>query len=72
MVEKGELDCYKLIDGKEIIVKSYSAGDAFGELALLYSMPRQASIISQTDCVLWSLDRETFKSVVRDSAIEKK
>lgn len=30
MVEEGEFDCYKKINGKETFLKTYTTGDAFG------------------------------------------
>jgi cAMP-dependent protein kinase regulator len=37
---------------------------SFGELALLHSAPRAASIIARTDGYLWALHRAAFKKVV--------
>lgn len=37
---------------------------SFGELALLHSAPRAASIIAKTDGYLWALHRAAFKKVV--------
>ena len=37
---------------------------SFGELALLHSAPRAASIIAKTDGSLWALHRAAFKKVV--------
>jgi cAMP-dependent protein kinase regulator len=45
------------------------AGEAFGELALLYNAPRAASIKAKTDSVLFSLDRETFNNIVKEAAM---
>ena len=39
-------------------------GDGFGELALLYSSPRSASILATKTTFLWYIDRKTFRSVV--------
>jgi CRP-like cAMP-binding protein len=41
----------------------------FGELALLYNVPRAATITAIEKCVLWSLDRETFNNIVKDAAM---
>lgn len=45
-------------------------GDGFGELALLYSSPRSASILATKTTFLWYIDRKTFRSVVTNM-IEK-
>jgi serine/threonine protein phosphatase PrpC/CRP-like cAMP-binding protein len=37
---------------------------AFGELALMYSAPRSASIVAQADGHLWALHRSAFRSVL--------
>jgi len=52
-----------------MFLKEYQPGEAFGELALLYNAPRAATIVSKTDCILWSLDRETFNHIVKDAAM---
>ena len=46
-------------------LKVYHPGDSFGELALLYNAPRAATIISKTNSVLFSLDRDTFNNIVK-------
>ena len=49
---------------------SIKEGQGFGELALLYSAPRSASIKAVTSCYLWFIDRKTFRSAV-ESMTEK-
>lgn len=44
--------------------RSIEPGEGFGELALLYSAPRSASIKAQKASTLWFIDRETFRSAV--------
>jgi len=40
--------------------------------ALLYNMPRAASIRAETDGSLWALDRQTFRKIVLKSAFQKR
>ena len=54
------------VDGEE--VAAYGAGQNFGELALLYSAPRAASVIADTDGILWSLHRCFFRKFVKKNA----
>jgi cAMP-dependent protein kinase regulator len=53
-------------------LKDYVAGDAFGELALLYNAPRAATITAKSDCILWVLDRDCFTHIVKNSAIKRR
>eukprot|EP00549_Striatella_unipunctata_P010962 CAMPEP_0118704850 /NCGR_PEP_ID=MMETSP0800-20121206/19501_1 /TAXON_ID=210618 ORGANISM="Striatella unipunctata, Strain CCMP2910" /NCGR_SAMPLE_ID=MMETSP0800 /ASSEMBLY_ACC=CAM_ASM_000638 /LENGTH=717 /DNA_ID=CAMNT_0006606859 /DNA_START=123 /DNA_END=2276 /DNA_ORIENTATION=+ len=47
------------------------AHPSFGELALMYSAPRAASIIAQTDGHLWALHRYAFKQVLAQKSERK-
>ena len=72
IVESGDMSCSKVINGAETFLKKYGPGDVFGELALLYNAPRAATIKSDTDCELWSLDRGTFNHIVKDASQKKR
>jgi cAMP-dependent protein kinase regulator len=72
VIESGALDCLITKDGAEVVVKTCEAGDAFGELALLYNAPRAASVQAKDRCVCWKLDRETFNHIVKDAAAKKR
>lgn len=54
------------------MVKQYFPGDSFGELALLYNAARAATVVAKTKCIIWSLDRETFNIIVKDSSMKKR
>ena len=74
VVENGSLSCTKLFKGQEAptFLKKYEAGEAFGELALLYNAPRAANIVADSESHLWCLDRETFNHIVKDSSRKRR
>jgi len=53
-------------------VMTYDNEGNFGELALLYNMPRAASIKAETAGSLWAMDRQTFRKIVLKSAFQKR
>lgn len=67
VLEEGELDVFR--DGVTEAVASYqNPGQYFGDLAVLYNAPRAATVVSKTDCKLWSIDRNTFNYLVKNAA----
>ena len=69
LVVEGELRCEK--GGST--VAHFSAGDYFGELALLTKRPRIATVVAETDVVVRVFDRREFSSLLDDSpAITRK
>jgi cGMP-dependent protein kinase len=66
VVQTGTLEIY--IRGKDgemaKVGNNLGAGSSFGELALMYNTPRAASIRTSTDCVLWEIDRASYRGIL--------
>ncbi|XP_078040017.1 cAMP-dependent protein kinase type II regulatory subunit isoform X1 [Augochlora pura] len=74
VIEKGQYEVYvKDQDtGIESMIHVYDNSGAFGELALLYKMPRAASIKAITNGTLWAMDRQVFRRILLKSAYKKR
>ncbi|CAD8182738.1 unnamed protein product [Paramecium pentaurelia] len=74
VVAQGQLDCFRRFskDQEPKLIKQYQSGDMFGELALLYNAPRAASIQSNTESVLFALDRSTFNAIVKEATVKRR
>ena len=53
-------------------VLQFDGKGSFGELALMYNMPRAASVLAVTDGTLWAMDRRSFRRIVLQSAFRKR
>jgi glucose-6-phosphate 1-dehydrogenase len=56
----------EVLDGSGKHLATLQEGDFFGELALLFSQPRAASIRAVTPCDLFVLDKADFDRVAKD------
>lgn len=74
VTESGTLDVFVARPPKNEPVKvvSYGANSSFGELALMYNAPRAATIVTTSNCVLWALDRVTFRRILMDATSRKR
>lgn len=67
VVESGKFTV--IVDGKP--VSQIGEGSSFGELALLYNAPRQATVRADSAAVVFSLDRESYRFMIAQSASDK-
>ncbi|MCA1900461.1 MAG: cyclic nucleotide-binding domain-containing protein [Chloroflexi bacterium] len=68
MILEGDLEVTKVINNSETrLLKSLTAGDFFGEMALIHNAPRAATVASKTNVILLELDKEGFNRVLKRS-----
>jgi CRP-like cAMP-binding protein len=64
IVREGELDVLLSGNGARRRVNVLKPGDFFGEIALLYKVPRIATVRARTDASVWQLGRQDFRDLV--------
>ena len=68
MVLEGDFEVSKLINNTEKrLLKSLTAGDFFGEMALIHNAPRAATVITKTNVIVLELDKDGFDQVLKHS-----
>uniref|UniRef100_F6URL5 Cyclic nucleotide-binding domain-containing protein n=1 Tax=Monodelphis domestica TaxID=13616 RepID=F6URL5_MONDO len=72
VIEDGIFDVIVQNNSQHNIIGQYKHMGAFGELALMYSYPRPATIVAITEGSLWGLDRPTFRTITVTFQLEKK
>jgi cAMP-dependent protein kinase regulator len=72
VIDNGKFDIFVEINKKRQLVGAYVNEGFFGELALMYNMPRAATIVASTNGTIWGLDRQTFRRIVLKTAFNKR
>ncbi len=68
MILEGDLEVTKNINNSEQrLLKTLTAGDFFGEMALIHNAPRAATVKSLTSIIVLELDKEGFNRVLKHS-----
>ncbi|MCQ3937148.1 MAG: hypothetical protein DPW18_08890 [Chloroflexi bacterium] len=68
MILEGNFEVTKTIhNADKRLLKSLSAGDFFGEMALIHNAPRAATVTSLTNAVVLELDKDGFDRVLKRS-----
>ncbi|MBI5825729.1 MAG: cyclic nucleotide-binding domain-containing protein [Chloroflexi bacterium] len=68
MILEGDFEVTKLINNTDKrLLKTLTAGDFFGEMALIHNAPRAATVKSLTNTILLELDKEGFDRVLKRS-----
>eukprot|EP00913_Durusdinium_trenchii_P002475 g2287.t1 len=63
IIEKGVCDACKYLNDQEVVLTQLKKGAFFGELAVMFDMPRTASVRAATAVTAMSLTREVFGSI---------
>lgn len=72
VIDNGVFDVFIEKDGKELKVHTFKDEGSFGELALMYNCPRNATIIAKSEGSIWALDQSTFRRIVVGAAARRR
>jgi cAMP-dependent protein kinase regulator len=74
ILTSGELECWKTIKkgDPQTFIKLYNEGDILGELAIMYNYQRNYTIKAKTDAVLYSLDRKSYKGIIKGTELKQR
>jgi signal transduction histidine kinase len=68
MILEGDVEVTKGINQQETrLLKTLTAGDFFGEMALIHNAPRAATVTAKTDVVVLELDKAEFDQILEQS-----
>ncbi len=67
LLAKGKVDVIVQDNGERWRVAQLTAGDVFGEIALIENAPRTATIRAATDVTVWVLDRMSFQRITEET-----
>jgi len=66
VIVEGTLDVVRTVDGTEQVLYQRGPGDFVGEMAVIESAPRLATLRTRSDVRVLALDGETFKGILRE------
>ena len=67
VIASGQVKVYMTEGGRDVILKTLSAGDFFGELPMFDREPRSASVAALERCHLQTLSYKAFQRAMEDS-----
>ncbi len=66
VIVEGHLHVLRSADGSEQVLAQRGSGDFLGEMAIIESAPRSATLRTQTDVRVLAIDGETIKGILRE------
>lgn len=67
LIRKGSVSVYRQIEGKKLELALLGPGDLFGEMAITGHVPRNASAVCQSDCILAVGERDSLDRLIRSN-----
>ncbi|VEL21744.1 unnamed protein product [Protopolystoma xenopodis] len=68
IIDQGQVEIF--VNGDYI--SSVGEGGSFGELALIYGVPRAATVRAKTEVKLWGIDRDSYRRILMGSTIRRR
>jgi hypothetical protein len=66
VIVDGNLQIMRTVNGAEHVLANRGPGDFVGEMAIIESAPRSATLLTKTDVRVLAIDGETFKGILRE------
>ena len=67
LIESGFMEVSAIQDGRKVILGNLRKGEIVGEMAVIDSNPRTATVIATSDCTLIAIDRDQFAERLANS-----
>jgi hypothetical protein len=66
VIVAGQLQVLRTMNGREVVLAQRGPGDFVGEMAIIESAPRSATLITKSEARLLSIDADTFRSILHE------
>lgn len=66
VIVDGNLQIIRTVNGADQVLAQRGPGDFVGEMAIIESAPRSATLLTKTDVRVLAIDGETFKGILRE------
>lgn len=69
IIDQGLVDIVTGHQTSQLMTRTYKRGESFGEIALLYEVPRHTTARAKKDCVLWRVHQQCFRARLAHNAV---
>jgi len=67
LIQSGQVEVYRTLKDKEVVLSKLGPGEIFGEMALLFNEPRSASVRAAQNSTLVIMNRDIFQHKLKNS-----